>query len=136
MESKLLAMAENEPVGALTLRGLIILERAHRVGLDTLPIFIPQEPENVRRLFHELMFVLLTGSAFFDMRFHGFGHAMLGRLLTIDQNETQHSRIYIEQGLEKLLECEPLSPFVQRIRSENRELLKMFPTQNRAKTRS
>lgn len=136
METRLLDLTEKEPVGTLTLRGLIILERAHRIGLDTLPIFIPQEPENVHRLFHGLMFVLLTGSAFFDMRFHGFGHAMIGRLLTIDQSETQHSRIYVEQGLEKLLECEPISPFVERIRSENKELLKIFPTQNKARTKS
>jgi tetratricopeptide (TPR) repeat protein len=132
MESELLTLADSEPVGALTLRGLIILERAHQAGLDSLPIYIAREPDDVRRLFHELMFVLLTGSVFFDMRFHGFGHAMLGRLLTIDQNETRSSRIYLEQGFEKLRECDPLSPFVRRILGENKELLLMFPIQRRA----
>ena len=131
MEVELLALAEREPVGALTLRCLIILERAHQAGLDSLPIQIPKVPAEVRALFHDLMFVLLTGGAFFDMRLHGLGHAMVGRLLTIDQGETIHSRIYVEQGLEKLRECEPFSPFVQRIAAENRKLLQMFPPQRR-----
>ena len=129
LEATLLSLSQSAPVEALTLRCLVCLERAHRVGLDERPSHGPDSPEATRRMVDDMRFVLLTGGALWDMRLHGLGHALLGRLITIDQNNTAYSRIFLEQAAEKLLECAPMSPFVERIRTESIEILRAFPSQ-------
>jgi len=130
LEATLLPLSQSAPVEALTLRCLVCLERAHQVGLDERPSRGPDSPEATRRMVDEMRFVLLTGGVLWDMRLHGLGHALLGRLITIDQNSTAYSRIFLEQAAEKLLESASLSPFVERIRTESIEILSVFPRQD------
>jgi hypothetical protein len=130
LEATLLPLAQSAPVEALTLRCLVCLERAHQVGLDERPSRGPDSPEATRRMVDEMRFVLLTGGVLWDMRLHGLGHALLGRLITIDQNSTAYSRIFLEQAAEKLLESASMSAFVERIRTESNDILSVFPRQD------
>jgi hypothetical protein len=130
LEATPLPLSQSAPMEALTLRCLVCLERAHQVGLDERPSRGPDSPEAPRRMVDDMRFVLLTGGALCDMQLHGLGHALIGRLITIDQNSTAYSRIFLEQAAEKLLESASMSSFVERIRTESIEILSVFSRQD------
>lgn len=125
-EERIMEAGNCSDLDCLCLRAAVCIERAHKVGLEKIPLFIPTDPESIRRLFDETFFIARLGGALFDMRLNGLGNTLLGRVITVDQNGIKHSGVYLKQGLEKLLECEDDSPFVKQLRGDNKLILKHF----------
>jgi hypothetical protein len=126
LEAELLLLAQSAPVEALTLRCLICLERAHQVGLDEWPSRAPDSRDASTRMLNEMEFILDTSIALIDWRMYGLGRALGGLLITIN-NAIDYARPQLEMAVDTLLECIELSPFVERIRTQAIEILKMFP---------
>jgi hypothetical protein len=66
------------------------------------------------------------GSAIFDARLNGLGNSLMGRVMTVDQNDASRAALFLRQGREKLLECEPQSAFVTSLREGDARILAEF----------
>jgi hypothetical protein len=126
LEEKSLSVLRDSGVGLLSIRAAICLERAHRIGLDANPIRWPEPGDATRRLLYELHFVAVLGVTLFDTRLNGLGCALMGRLITWDQGNLDHSAVFLQQGIEKLKECASLSPYVRRIVDESISIVQQF----------
>lgn len=125
-EERVFAIEDCSDLDRLCLRAAICAERAHKVGLEEIPLYIPTDSQSIRRLFDDALFIARLGGAFFDMRLNGLGNTLLGRVITVDQNGIANSSVYLKQGQEKLLECEDDSPFVKQLRDGNKLILRHF----------
>lgn len=107
----------------LSVRAAVCSERLHASGIETVPIVIATDGASIRRLLEGAHFLAVLGGALFDMRLNGLGNSMMGRVITIDQNDARPAALYLRQGREKLLECETLSPFIRTLREVDGEIL-------------
>jgi hypothetical protein len=112
----------------LSMHGLVLIEKLHRSGIETLPISIRAE-EEVGTLLAQAHFLARLGGALWDMGFNGLGNSLLGRIITVDQNDAHPGAPFLRQGREKLQECEDLSPFVHELRVDDARILSHFGLQ-------
>lgn len=113
-------------VERLSFYAAVCAERLHASGLEKLPIAISPDATSIRQLLDTSRFLAVLGSALFDMRLNGLGCSFMGRVITVDQNGTDRSALFLCQGREKLLECESVSPFVRTMRCDDGRILQAF----------
>jgi hypothetical protein len=126
LDAEALALAETARAEGLSVHAAVLAERLHRSGLEVLPIKIDTSPESIRRLVGESHFVSVLGGALFDMRLNGLGNSLLGRVITVDQNDVSHSALFLRQAREKLHEAEGRSDFVRNLRADDLRILQFF----------
>jgi hypothetical protein len=110
----------------LSVRAAVCAERLHTSGIEVAPIVIPTDPTSIRQLLACARFLAFLGGALFDMRLNGLGNSLMGRIITIDQNDARAAEVFLRQGREKLLECEGESPFVRGLRAIDAKLLEHY----------
>ena len=113
-------------VELLSLRVAVLSELLHQSGIETVPIYIPTDAESIRSLLSYAHFLARVGAALLDARVNGLGNSLMGRIITVDQNDAHQGARFLRQGREKLLECEEQSSFVKSLRADDKRILEHF----------
>jgi hypothetical protein len=122
------ALAAPDCAGAerLSVRAAALTERLHSSGVETVPIYIKTDAASIKKLLDMAYFLATLGGALFDMHLNGLGNSLIGRVMTVNQNDARGSALFLRQGREKLLECEDRSAFVATLRATDAQILQHY----------
>ena len=126
LESAALIAQDASDCERLSVRAAVLAERLHASGIEDLPIVIPTEAQSIRSLLDAGRFLAVMGGAFFDMRLNALGNSIMGRVITVDQNDARHAVLQFRQARQQLHECEDQSPFVAQLLADDRRILQHF----------
>ena len=113
-------------VERLSVHAAVLAERLHASGLETIPLNIATDAGSIQRLLADARFLALLGAVLPDFRLNGLGHSLMGRIITVDQNDASKGALVLREAREKLRECEDRAPFVQRLRADDARILVHF----------